>query len=205
MEKQGNIIQILDAHKTLRFFEEYREVPIEHHWRGSPLRGRRTLAEMGRGTYTPGQSRVPSLVTLTSKGQPCPAGRQSGASRPGRAASERQWSRVRRERGDCLGPEWNDIVKPKRTSGDRDDARMTSVGRESFGSRRLLLHHRMRIYISIATACNGITFTTKYNTLSTDHDKGEFIPDCCIASREAPPAYTVRRRSLAGSNGIRMH
>ena len=47
----------------------------------------------------------------------------------------------------------------------------------------------MRIYISIATACNGITFTTKYNTLSTDHDKGEFIPDCCIASCEAPPAY----------------
>ena len=71
MEKQGNIIQVLDAHKTLRFFEEYREVPIEHHWRGSPLRGRRTLAETGRGTYTPGQSRVPSLVTLTSKGQPC--------------------------------------------------------------------------------------------------------------------------------------
>ena len=58
------------------------------------------------------------------------------------------------ERGDCLGPEWSDIV-----------------------------------YISIATACNGITFTTKYNTPSTDHDKGEFIPDCCIASREAPPAY----------------
>ena len=53
-------------------FEEYREVPIEHHWRGSPLRGRRTLAETGRGTYAPGQSRVPSLVTLTSKGQPCP-------------------------------------------------------------------------------------------------------------------------------------
>ena len=70
MEKQGNIIQVLDAHKTLRFFEEYREVPIEHHWRGSPLRGRRTLAETGRGTYMPGQSRVPSLVTLTSKGQP---------------------------------------------------------------------------------------------------------------------------------------
>ena len=45
------------------------------------------------------------------------------------------------------------------------------------------------VYISIATACNGITFTTKYNTLSTDHDKGEFIPDCCIASREAPPVY----------------
>ena len=42
---------------------------------------------------------------------------------------------------------------------------------------------------SIATACNGITFTTKYNILSTDHDKGEFIPDCCITSREAPPAY----------------
>ena len=72
MEKQGIIIQVLDAHKTLRFFEEYREVPIEHHWRGSPLRGRRTLAETGRGTYAPGQSRVPSLVTLTSNGQPCP-------------------------------------------------------------------------------------------------------------------------------------
>ena len=119
-----------------------------------------------------------------------------------RAASERPWSRVRRERGDCLGPEWSDIVKPRRTSGDKDDSRMTGVGRESFGSRRLmsvgvltirLLHHRMRIYIyiyiSIATPCNGITFATKYNTLSTDHDKGEFIPDCCIASREAPPAY----------------
>ena len=53
-------------------FEEYREVPIEHHWRGSPLRGRRALAETGRGTYVPGQSRVPSLVTLTSKGQPYP-------------------------------------------------------------------------------------------------------------------------------------
>ena len=33
----------------LRFFEKYREVPIEYHWRGSPLRGRRTLAETGRG------------------------------------------------------------------------------------------------------------------------------------------------------------
>ena len=54
------------------------------------------------------------------------------------AASERQWSRVRRERGDCLGPEWSDIVKPKRTSGDRDDARMTGVGRESFDVRRSL-------------------------------------------------------------------
>ena len=72
VEKQGIIIQVLDAHKTLRFFEEYHEVPIEHHWRGSPLRGRRTLAETGHGTYAPGQSRVPSLVTLTSKGQPCP-------------------------------------------------------------------------------------------------------------------------------------
>ena len=135
-------------------------------------------------------------------------GRQSGASRPGRATSERQWSRVRRERGDCLGPEWSDIVKPRRTSGDRDDARMTGVGRESFGSRRLMSvgviltiqpHNTTQqnlgcfitecVYISIATACNGITFTTKYNTLSTDHDIGEFIPDCCIASREAPPAY----------------
>ena len=44
---------------------------------------------------------------------------------------------MRRERGDCLGPEWSDIIKLRRTSGDRDDARMTSVGKESFGSRRL--------------------------------------------------------------------
>ena len=37
-----------------------------------PLRGRRALAETGCSTYTPGQWRVSSLVTLTSKGQPCP-------------------------------------------------------------------------------------------------------------------------------------
>ena len=45
---------------------------------------------------------------------------------------------MRRERGDCLGPEWSDIVKPRRTSGDMDDARMTGVGRESFDVRRSL-------------------------------------------------------------------
>ena len=73
---------------------------------------------------------------------------------------------MRRERGDCLGPEWSDIVK-----------------------QNLGCFITECVYISIATACNGITFTTKYNTLSTDHDKGEFIPDCCIASRKAPPAY----------------
>ena len=46
-----------------------------------------------------------------------------------------------------------------------------------------------RLPQALDSRCNGITFTTKYNTLSTDYDKGEFIPDCCIASREAPPAY----------------
>ena len=69
-KKQGIIIQHLKCSQNALIFLE--NIPMEYHWRGSPLRGRHALAETGHGMYAPGQSKIPSLVTLMIKDQPHP-------------------------------------------------------------------------------------------------------------------------------------